>query len=230
MAALRAHKSSQERAPGFGALPQELQIRCVEFLPLVEAASLAKQLSKDTRAAARRALTRGRWRPVCEVAKNAQATIEGVMGHKEVYNLVDGANVARTRTWQERLAGLSDASRALFREAWALEPAEVLFTINFWTRPCTWTTTAARPTDATSLFLSLVEPSIDGLGRVVAACELSHRECARRAGHSGRPSLAEHAAERANLPCDTIWSWFWAIDAELSVDTELPSRLGDERE
>ena len=93
-----------------------------------------------------------------------------------------------------------------------------------------WTTTAARPTDATSLFLSLVEPSIDGLGRVVAACELSHRECARRAGHSGRPSLAEHAAERANLPCDTIWSWFWAIDAELSVDTELPSRLGDELE
>ena len=228
MAALRAHKSQESTPAGFCALPQELQIRSIEFLSLAEA-SLAKQLSKGTRASARRALTRGRWRPVCEVAKNAQATIEGVMGHKEVYNLVDGANVARTRTWQERLAGLSDASRALFREAWALERAEVMYIINFWTRHAPWTT-AARPTDATSLFLCLVEPSIDGLGRVVAACEPSHRECARRAGHSGRPSLAEHAAERENLPCDTIWSWFWAIGAELAVDPELPSRLGDELE
>mgnify|MGYP004102671523 CR=1 FL=1 len=57
MAALGAHKSSQESAPtGFGALPQELQIRCVEFLSLVDAASLVKQLSKGTRAAARRAV------------------------------------------------------------------------------------------------------------------------------------------------------------------------------
>ena len=231
MAALRAHKSTQESSSSrFGALPQELQIRCVEFLALGDAASLAKQLSKVTRAAARRALTRGRWRPVCEVARNGKATIEGVMGG---YWKIDGNPQAGKRTWQERLAGLSDASRALFREAWALEPAEVLLIINFWTRPSPlghWTTRAARPTDATSLFLCLVEPSIDGLGRVVAACEPSHRECARRAGHSGRPSLAEHAAERANLPCDTIWSWFWAIDAELSVDTELPSRLGDELE
>ena len=64
MAALRAHKSSQGSAPaGFGALPQELQIRCVEFLALGDAASLAKQLSKGTRTAARRALTRARTQP-----------------------------------------------------------------------------------------------------------------------------------------------------------------------
>ena len=227
MAALSGVPSGQDT--GLAALPQELQIRCVEFLALGDAASLAKQISKGTRGAARRALTRGRWRPVCEVARNGKATIEGVMGG---YWKIDGNPQAGKRTWQERLAGLSDASRALFREAWALEPAEVLLIINFWTRPSPpghWTT-AARPTDATRLFLCLVEPSIDGLGRVVAACEPSHRECARRAGHSGRPSLAEHAAERENLPCDTIWSWFWAIDAELAVDTELPSRLGDELE
>ena len=217
--ALRAHKSSQERAPaGFCALPQELQIRSIEFLPLAEAASLAKQLSKGTRAAARRALTRGRWRPVCEVAQNGHDIIRGVMGNACVPPV---CVPPRARTWQERLAGLSDASRALFREAWALEPAEVLFNLNLWAR---------ESYHEAYLFLCLVEPSADGLRRVLAACEYSHRECARRAGHSGRPSLAEHAAERENLPCDTIWSWFWAIDAELSVDTELPSRLGDELE
>ena len=119
MAALGAHKSSQESAPtGFGALPRELQTRCVEALDLAEAASLVKQLSKGTRAAARRALTRGRWRPVCEVARNGKATIEGVMGG---YWKIDGNPQAGASTWQERLAGLSDASRALFREAWALE-------------------------------------------------------------------------------------------------------------
>ena len=112
-------KSSQGSGPsgqdtGLAALPQELQIRCVEFLALGDAASLAKQLSKGTRAAARRALTRGRWRPVCEVARNGKATIEGVMVG---YWKIDGNPQAGARTWQERLAGLSDASRALFREA-----------------------------------------------------------------------------------------------------------------
>ena len=227
MAALRAHKSQESTPAGFCALPQELQIRSIEFLSLAEA-SLAKQLSKGTRASARRALTRGRWRPVCEVAKNAQATIEGVMGHKEVYNLVDGANVARTRTWQERLAGLSDASRALFREAWALERAEVMYIINFWTRHAPWTT-AARPTDATSLFLCLVEPSIDGLGRVVAACEPSHRECARRAGHSGRPSLAEDADERECLPSELLGAWLRGIGARLYFHQQ-PTLFGEHLE
>ena len=159
-------KSSQGSGPsgqdtGLAALPQELQIRCVEFLALGDAASLAKQISKGTRGAARRALTRGRWRPVCEVARNGKATIEGVMGDY-LTNELD----ARTRTWQERLAGLSDASRALFREAWALEPAEVMFIINLWTR---------ESYHEAYLFLCLVEPSADGLRRVLAACEYSHR-------------------------------------------------------
>ena len=219
MAALRAHKSQESTPAGFCALPQELQIRSIEFLSLAEA-SLAKQLSKGTRASARRALTRGRWRPVCEVAKNAQATIEGVMGHKEVYNLVDGANVARTRTWQERLAGLSDASRALFREAWALEPAEVFFILNFWSR---------ESYHEAYLFLCLVEPSADGLRRVLAACEYSHRECARRAGHSGRPSLAEDADERECLPSELMGAWLRGIGARLFFHQQ-PTLFGEHLE
>ena len=218
MAALGAHKSSQESAPaGFGALPQELQIRCVEFLALGDAASLAKQLSKGTRTAARRALTRGRWRPVCEVARNGKATIEGVMVG---YWKIDGNPQAGARTWQERLAGLSDASRALFREAWALEPAEVLLIINLWTRDSF---------DASYLFLCHVEPSADGVDRVLAACEYSHRECARRAGHSGRPSLAEDADERECLPSELVGAWLRGLGARLFFHQQ-PTLFGEHLE
>ncbi|CAH0379167.1 unnamed protein product [Pelagomonas calceolata] len=218
MAALRAHKSSQESSPSrFVALPQELQIRCVEFLALGDAASLAKQLSKGTRTAARRALTRGRWRPVCEVARNGKATIEGVMGS---YMTDNGTPLGRARTWQERLAGLSDASRALFREAWALEPAEVLFILLLWTRDSY---------HEAYLFLCLVEPSTDGLRRILAACEYSHREFARRAGHSGRPSLAEDAEERECHPGDLVAAWSRAIGAPLFFHQQ-PNLLGDELE
>ena len=215
-------KSSQGIGPsgqdtGLAALPQELQIRCVEFLALGDAASLAKQLSKGTRAAARRALTRGRWRPVCEVARNGKATIEGVMVG---YWKIDGNPQAGASTWQERLAGLSDASRALFREAWALEPAEVLFILNIWSR---------EDYHASYLFLCLVEPSADGLRRVLAACEYSHRECARRAGHSGRPSLAEDADERECLPSELVGAWLRGIGARLFFHQQ-PTLFGEHLE
>ena len=215
-------KSSQGIGPsgqdtGLAALPQELQIRCVEFLALGDAASLAKQLSKGTRAAARRALTRGRWRPVCEVARNGKATIEGVMVG---YWKIDGNPQAGARTWQERLAGLSDASRALFREAWALEPAQVLFIISLWTR---------ESYHKAYLFLCLVEPSADGLRRVLAACEYSHRECARRAGHSGRPSLAEDADERECLPSELVGAWLRGLGARLFFHQQ-PTLFGEHLE
>ena len=216
MAALRAHKSQESTPAGFCALPQELQIRSIEFLSLAEA-SLAKQLSKGTRASARRALTRGRWRPVCEVARNGKATIEGVMVG---YWKIDGNPQAGASTWQERLAGLSDASRALFREAWALEPAEVLFILNIWSR---------EDYHASYLFLCLVEPSADGLRRVLAACEYSHRECARRAGHSGRPSLAEDADERECLPSELLGAWLRGIGARLYFHQQ-PTLFGEHLE
>ena len=210
--------ASQESAPtGYAALPQELQIRCVEFLALGDAASLAKQLSKGMRAAARRALTRGRWRPVCEVARNGKATIEDVMGD---YMTKNGTQKGRARTWRERLAGLSDASRALFREAWALEPAEVFFILNLWAR---------ESYHEADLFLCLVEPSADGLRRVLAACEYSHRECARRAGHSGRPSLAEDADERECLPSELVGAWLRGLGARLFFHQQ-PTLFGEHLE
>ena len=136
------------------------------------------------------------------------------------YMTDNGTPLGRARTWQERLAGLSDASRALFREAWALEPAEVLFILLLWTRDSY---------HEAYLFLCLVEPSTDGLRRILAACEYSHREFARRAGHSGRPSLAEDAEERECHPGDLVAAWSRAIGAPLFFHQQ-PNLLGDELE
>ncbi len=175
---------------GLEALPQELQVHCVEFLSLAEAASVAKQLSIGTRAAARRALTRGRWRPVCEVAQNGHAIIRAVMGNACVPPV---CVPPRARTWQERLAGLSDASLALFREAWALEPAEVFIIITLWM------------IDVASLFLCLVEPSIDDLRRFIAASEPWWRRSAGNIvmGYVRVKVIGEHAravnANNANI-------------------------------
>ena len=55
-------------------LPPELLERCLEFLPFEEVHTNAKQVSKAMRSAARRCLTRGRWRPLKYVVENAMVT------------------------------------------------------------------------------------------------------------------------------------------------------------
>ena len=57
-----------------GILPPELVERCLEFLPFEEVHTNAKQVSKAMRSAARRCLTRGRWRPLKYVVENAIVT------------------------------------------------------------------------------------------------------------------------------------------------------------
>ena len=52
-------------------LPPELLERCLECLPFEEVHTNVKQVSKEVRSAARRSLTRGRWRPVKYVLENA---------------------------------------------------------------------------------------------------------------------------------------------------------------
>ena len=54
-------------------LPSELVQKCLEFLPFAEVHAEVKQVSKATRRAARRALTRGRWRPFRYVAEQGLA-------------------------------------------------------------------------------------------------------------------------------------------------------------
>ena len=61
---------SQTRRPALRVLPREVLARCIEFLPFDEALEM-KQVSKEVRSAARRAIARGRWRPVKFVAERA---------------------------------------------------------------------------------------------------------------------------------------------------------------
>ena len=54
-------------------LPPEMVQKCVEFLPFAEVHAEIKQVSKATRNVARRALTRGRWKPIRYVAEQGLA-------------------------------------------------------------------------------------------------------------------------------------------------------------
>ena len=153
-----------------GTLPPELVERCLEFLPFEDLHTNVKQLSKAMRSAARRCLTRGRWRPIRYVVKEAI-----------VANALHGS--------------LATAASAQFRAAWALDPGLVLLELillwrnekdsheddidpgNFWA----WNRQQFKPSVAR--FLALVEPSIDGLGRLTMALErIEHRLETREGG------------------------------------------------
>ena len=58
---MEVRPSSQFKRSRLTVLPPELVVRCLEFLPFGEVHTEAKQVSKGMRAAARRALTRGRY-------------------------------------------------------------------------------------------------------------------------------------------------------------------------
>ena len=144
-----------------GTLPPELVERCLEFLPFEDLHTNVKQLSKAMRSAARRCLTRGRWRPIRYVVKEAI-----------VANALHGS--------------LATAASTQFRAAWALDPGLVLLElILLWRnekdshedddRGMTpdvfydWDRSHFQPSVAR--FLAHVEPSIDGLGRFTMALE-----------------------------------------------------------
>ena len=62
----------------FENLPPEMVQKCVEFLPFAEVHAEIKQVSKATRKVARRALTRGRWKPFRYVAQQALAAVSEI--------------------------------------------------------------------------------------------------------------------------------------------------------
>ena len=120
--------------------------RVVEFLPIEqlfkEKSHTVKAVSRAWRTAARRALTRGRWKPL--------RTLE------------DRGQLICSDAWHEQLE--PEARRAFdrdAREAWALYPGEVLLMLI-----SEWSSFAACD------YLSLVvEPTKQGFGSVVAAFE-----------------------------------------------------------
>ena len=165
----------------FDSLPPEVAQRCVEFLPFAEVHAEIKQVSKATRKVARRALTRGRWKPIRFVAEQGLA----VCAAEDRAWPVEGLRGQQTYTDPPPAAAC-----AIFREAWAIDPALVIRTI------CGWDAESLRSGyDILSLqnpivqhtvgmvqgiyhgrFLWIVEPSESGLSRIVSASEDTYFE------------------------------------------------------
>ena len=172
----------------FESLPPEMVQKCVEFLPfdkLIERGAWAweahsrrrgidgdrslKSVSKAVCAAVRRALTKGRWRPIRYVAEQGLAVCAaGDLGWPLSNRRGEGAFAEPPPA----------AACAIFREAWALDPALVIRLI------CDWDTAHFFLPGGSHLdreradqgvyqgrFLWIVEPSAAGLSRIVAALE-----------------------------------------------------------
>ena len=108
-------------ASSFDALPPEIAQKCVEFLDFDCVSGDLKGVSKATRGVARRALTRGRWKPFRYVAQQALAAVSEI-DHRAFFREPPAAVCAPCR------------------EAWALDPALVVGII------CGWDTAHLRNT------------------------------------------------------------------------------------
>ena len=135
-----------------GGLPKYLLQQILEFLPLDEVHGAkrvcAKQVSFCWRETGRSAIMRGRWKSVNWVAVHGKRSMcFGV--HAPVF---------------DREARDLPLALRLCRKAWEVEPTETLRIV------LTWGTDrhAAR-------FLAIVEPSLDGLERIVRLLEPAHR-------------------------------------------------------
>jgi len=136
----------------FDDLPPEVVEKIVEFLPFAEVHAEIKQVSKATRKVARRALTRGRWKPFRYVAEQ-------------------GPRICVNE--QCLRSDRPGAGSAGFREAWELDPALVVTLICDWDLGWIGVDTSNPLYNGLyhARFLSIVEPSAAGLSRVVSAFE-----------------------------------------------------------
>ena len=151
-------------------LPPLLVQKCLEFLPFAEVHAVVKQVSKATRKAARMALTRGRWRPFRYVSEQGLAVCAATGA---------GALKLDTDTFtvvcDDAASALPAPARKAFQEAWALEPSLVMRIICL-----DWDTELEEEDEEgrhQACFLRIVEPSIDGLSRIVGACECAYSGC-----------------------------------------------------
>ena len=140
-------------------LPSELVQKCLEFLPFAEVHAGVKQVSKATRKAARQALTRGRWRPFRYVAEQGLAVCAatGCLGN--------GRGLGANARVGDAASAVPAAACATFREAWTLDRSLVMRIICKDRGPGTYGEAYQ------ACFLRIVEPSIDGLSRIIGARE-----------------------------------------------------------
>ena len=149
----------------FESLPPEIVQKCVECLDFDFVSGDLKAVSKATRGVARRALTRGRWKPIRYVAAEGLAFCTPARPADDLRDVdIDPP---------------PPAASATFREAWALDPALVVRAI------CDWNTDRIGRGSGSwhrfrmmrargyyqARFLSIVAPAADGLSRVVSAVE-----------------------------------------------------------
>ena len=118
-------------------LPAELLTCCLEFSRFDKVHANAKQISKALRSAARRALTRGSWRPVKLFAEHG--LVDSASGHEQI------------------------------RAAWAIEPGDVMFRVGGYYSGLSGC--PPPPQKVAGHLMQLVEPSIDGLARIISASE-----------------------------------------------------------
>ena len=137
-------------------LPVELLTSVVEFSTFAEVHAAPRCVSREWRAAVRRATTHGRWKPVKFVADQGEALC--------------------------RAGAVPAASCDIFRAAWAADPDEAFRLCLTWTvdehpeeiDDCGYPKLVFSPERA-ARFLAVVEPTGDGLGRIMALCERAHR-------------------------------------------------------
>ena len=162
-------------------LPRELLQRSLEFLPVREVYCEAQLISSEFLSASRRALTRGRWRPMALFSKEAEE-------HRNRFEY--GADLS---SWHET-----------FKAVWALEPGEVFFELAYWDSDRNFTAPRAAK------FLKIVEPNIEGMSRIVAACE-----------------LAQEAFDGDKKIVTLVGTWAASLDHQVSLG--YPADYGDYR-
>ena len=156
LSALTLQNNVEDPADPLTSLPPELLQKPLKFLKLDDVHE-AKPVSKDVRSAARSVIRR--WRPVKFVAEHGEQLMWAAASAAQDI----GALTPAERDW--RALWDQPSSLALCQAAWARNPYETLRILFTWGHS---ESEAAR-------FLALVEPSLDGLERIVRLCEPAHR-------------------------------------------------------
>ena len=168
-------------------LPREVLAKCLEFLAFDQAVE-AKQVSKDVRSAARRALI-VHWRPIKFVAERGDLV----------------------RALTNPSVTVDAAALATFRAAWELDPGLVVLEISNFAQ-------YSHRREAAK-FLSLVEPTIEGLPRVVAAIERTFRFKI-RAGELGRYGEFHILYDVVAWPKHTLFAWSEQVGRQLRLSPD----------
>ena len=143
------------------ALPVDVLTKCLDFVPFNEVHTTAKQVSGVLRSAARRALTRGRWRPLKLFCARGRDELFAA------FELTGDNTMNRVKRWA--IPVISDETRALLREAWALAPGECLLEVASWPPPEERFGPHIMSLEGALRFLDVVVPSIDGIGQIIKA-------------------------------------------------------------